>query len=228
MNDNNLVSRPSGGESVRSGNSRGGDSGGSTKSMSDEILVSRYTSGDEDAFNILAGRWHSPVYNFVLRYMSSPDDAQDVTQKTFIKVYQKLHTLENPARFVPWMYRVALNQCRDEIRKNARSIFTSYENGQKEDGRSLTDVYQSKAADPERHLTEKERNYLIHYALSILPEDQRSVVIMKELQGLKFNEVADALSIPVNTAKTRMYSGLRSLHKIFTELNLDKEMTDYE
>jgi RNA polymerase sigma-70 factor, ECF subfamily len=196
--------------------------------MSDENLVSRFIDGDDDAFNTLVNRWHRPVYNFVLRYMSSPDDAQDVTQKTFIKVYRKLHTLEQPSRFVPWMYRIALNQCRDEIRRNARSIFTSYENGQTLDGRLLTDVYQSKAADPERHLTDKEREYMLHYALSILPDDQRSVVIMKELQGLKFTEIADVLNIPVNTAKTRMYSGLRSLHKIFTELHLDKELMDYE
>lgn len=196
--------------------------------MSDENLVSRFIDGDDDAFNTLVNRWHRPVYNFVLRYMSSPDDAQDVTQKTFIKVYRKIHTLEQPSRFVPWMYRIALNQCRDEIRRNSRSIFTSYENGQTLDGRLLTDVYQSKAADPERHLTDKEREYMLHYALSILPDDQRSVVIMKELQGLKFTEIADVLNIPVNTAKTRMYSGLRSLHKIFTELHIDKELMDYE
>lgn len=196
--------------------------------MSDENLVSRFIDGDDDAFNTLVNRWHRPIYNFVLRYMSSPDDAQEVTQKTFIKVYQKLHTLEQPSRLSPWMYRIALNQCRDEMRRNARSIFTPLENGRDNDSRTLTDVYQAKAGDPERDLTEKERNYLLHYALSILPDDQRSVVVMKELQGLKFSEVAEALNIPVNTAKTRMYSGLRSLHKIFSELNLDKEMMDYD
>lgn len=167
------------------------------------------------------------MYNFVLRYMSSPDDAQEVTQKTFIKVYQKLHTLEQPSRFTAWLYRIALNQCRDEMRRHARSIFTSLDEKSGDEGPALIDVYQSKAGDPEKQLADKERDHLLHYALSMLPDEQRSVVIMKELQGLKFTEIADALNIPVNTAKTRMYNGLRSLNRIFFELNLDKEVTDY-
>ena len=195
--------------------------------MNDENLVSRFVGGDDEAFNTLVHRWHRPVYNFVLRYMSSPDDAQEVTQKTFIKVYQKLHTLEQPSRFTAWLYRIALNQCRDEMRRHSRSIFTSLDDNHGNDGHALIDIYQSKTGDPEKQLTDKERDHLLHYALSMLPDDQRSVVIMKELQGLKFSEIADALNIPVNTAKTRMYNGLRALNKIFFELNLDKEVTDY-
>lgn len=195
--------------------------------MNDENLVSRFVGGDDEAFNTLIHRWHPPVYNFVLRYMSSPDDAQEVTQKTFIKVYQKLHTLEQPSRFTAWLYRIALNQCRDEMRRHARSIFTSLDEKSGDEGPALIDVYQSKAGDPEKQLADKERDHLLHYALSMLPDEQRSVVIMKELQGLKFTEIADALNIPVNTAKTRMYNGLRSLNRIFFELNLDKEVTDY-
>lgn len=195
--------------------------------MNDENLVSRFVGGDDEAFNTLIHRWHRPVYNFVLRYMSSPDDAQEVTQKTFIKVYQKLHTLEQPSRFTAWLYRIALNQCRDEMRRHSRSIFTSLDEKNGNEGLALIDIYQSNAGDPEKQLADKERDHLLHYALSMLPDEQRSVVIMKELQGLKFTEIADALNIPVNTAKTRMYNGLRSLNRIFFELNLDKEVTDY-
>ncbi|MFU8859383.1 MAG: RNA polymerase sigma factor [Cyclonatronaceae bacterium] len=195
--------------------------------MNDENLVSLFVGGDDEAFNTLIHRWQRPVYNFVLRYMSSPDDAQDVTQKTFIKVYQKLHTLEQPSRFTAWLYRIALNQCRDEMRRHSRSIFTSLDEQTGDNGPALIDIYQSKAGDPEKQLADKERDHLLHYALSMLPDEQRSVVIMKELQGLKFTEIADTLGIPVNTAKTRMYNGLRSLNRIFYELNLDKEVTDY-
>jgi RNA polymerase sigma-70 factor, ECF subfamily len=195
--------------------------------MNDENLVSRFIGGDDNAFNTLVHRWHRPVYNFVLRFMSSPDDAQEVTQKTFIKVYQKLNTLEQPSRFPAWLYRIAHNQCLDEMRRHSRSIFTSLDDNKSTDGRALIDIYQSNTGDPEKNLTDKERDHLLHYALSMLPDDQRSVVIMKELHGLKFTEIADALNIPVNTAKTKMYSGLRALNRIFFELNIDKEVTDY-
>jgi RNA polymerase sigma-70 factor, ECF subfamily len=195
--------------------------------MTDEQLVSRCIDGDQIAFNDLVRRLHKPLYNFVLRYMSDPDDAMEITQKTWIKAYQKLHTLEDPSRFNAWLYRIALNQCRDEARRTARSSLTSIDRPARTDGPALIDLYQSKAADPEQHLTSRERDQLIHHALSLLPEEQRSVVVMKELQGLRFTEIADALNIPVNTAKTRMYNGLRALGKIFNGLNLDKEMINY-
>lgn len=187
--------------------------------MTDEALIIRFLNDDTDAFNALVGRWQKPIYNFVLRYARCPDHAGDLTQQTFIRAYKGLKRLDNPARFSSWLYRIALNVARDAGRANQRHVMVStsdeaVSNTLRIPGRSHPDE-----AAHRSHLRE-----VLGKALQEIPEEQRVIVVMKEYQGLKFREIAEILDVPINTVKTRLYSGLRSLRKLLDEWNISEEM----
>lgn len=128
-------------------------------------------------------------------------------QKTFIKVYQHLHKLEEADKFRPWVYKIAVNFCNSELRKTKRT-------------ESLTDVHAGMVTSgitSEHRLEQSELKDLIWQTLGQIPEEQKAVIIMKEYEGFKFQEIADILDISINTAKSRLYYGLRSMKKLLSE-----------
>lgn len=195
--------------------------------MTDQQLIDRFRQGDVQAFNVLVWRWQRPIYNFVLRFLGNEEDARDVTQKTFLRAFQNLKRLKNTGRFRSWLYQIAINLCRDEHKRKRRSNSLEWmqENGQL--AKSHVEE-RSSAEDPERDIQENEVQALLRKALLCIPEEQRMVVIMKELLGYKFTEIADILDIPVNTAKSRMYYGLNALRKVFAQWNIDREAIYHE
>lgn len=191
--------------------------------MTDEALIIRFLNGDDEAFNTLTTRWQKPIYNFVLRYAADSDSADDLTQNTFISAYRGLRKLDNPARFSSWLYRIALNAARDAGRRTQRhpTVSTSDE--------AVSNTLQMPAhRNPDQSAHREGLRTILNRALQELPEEQRVVVIMKEYQGLKFREIAEAMEIPINTVKSRLYYGLKSLRKLFDEWNVTKEVVWYD
>ena len=199
--------------------------------MTNEMLIDRFIDGDVQAFNLLVWRWQKPIYNFVLRYLASEDEAQEVTQKTFIKAYKKLRTLKDPSKFSSWLYQIALNLCHDESKRKRRRSITSLQTLSENNNFDLSneDIAGSdRQHNPEKALQALELSDLLQQALQHIPEEQKTVVIMKELQGLKFTEIAEILNLPINTVKSRMYYGLHALRKVFKQWQIDKEAIHYE
>ena len=190
--------------------------------MNDAKLVEEFRGGNMDAFNALVENWQQRIHRFAYRYFASHDEAMEITQKTFIKAYKKLHTLDDAQKFSSWIYRIANNLCLDELKRAGRKRSSSME--------SLTNhpVAQSIAENPDRPIQQQELGSILQQALNQLPAEQRIVVIMKEYEGLKFREIADILDEPENTVKSRMYYGLSSLRKIFDKWNLEMEALYHE
>lgn len=193
--------------------------------MTDEDLVRKFIDGDISAFNTLVWRWQTPVYNLCYRYFACPDDARDITQRTFIKVYHNIGKLKDSSSFSSWIYRISLNLCRDESRNKHRKYRASLEEYHP-DKQSINRLVSQNS--PEAKLHQKQINDILDKALSRLPEEQREVVIMKEYQELKFTEISEILDQPLSTVKSRMYYGLKALRKILEDWNLDKEVIGYE
>ena len=107
--------------------------------MTDTTLILRYLSGDIGAFNILVWRWEKPIYNFVLRTMGNTETAKDICQITFIRTFKELKRLRDPEKFSPWIYRVALNLCRDEMKKK-KNRYMVYIDEVREDEPSLNTI----------------------------------------------------------------------------------------
>lgn len=189
--------------------------------MDDTQLIEQFRSGNTGAFNHLVTRWQKPIHRFAFCYFADSDEAADITQKTFIKAYQNLDSLQDTDKFSSWIYRIASNLCIDETRRNGKRNTNSLE--------SWIDSLEVAAVNtPETKLEKNELGKLMQKALLAIPEDQRTVIILKEYEGLKFREIAHILQESENTVKSRMYYGLNALRKVFKKWNIEKEALYYE
>jgi RNA polymerase sigma-70 factor (ECF subfamily) len=180
-----------------------------------ESLVHKARKGDQQSFGKLVGLWFKRVYNFCLRYFGDHDLAMEATQQTFIATHQNIRKLKEAKRFKSWLYVIALNQCREEDRKQKRKSWRSI--FQHEEVMDIEDSFNH----PEEAYREMEQEEILSDMLGRLPEEQRIIVIMKEYEGLKFREIAIALDISENTAKSRLYYGLKALRKMIEQSELD-------
>jgi RNA polymerase sigma-70 factor (ECF subfamily) len=198
--------------------------------MTDTALIARYLQGDTQAFNILVWRWEKPIYNFVLRNIGNEESAKDICQTTFIRAFKQLKRLREPEKFSPWLYRIAHNLCCDEYKKKKnRPVY--YLNERFSDDETLNPAGQmaeKNSKTPEDLVHHQQIGDILKRALLQLPEEQRVVIIMKQYQELKFTEIADILKQPINTIKSRLYYGLRTLRKILEGSNLNKEVLLHE
>lgn len=195
-----------------------------------EMLVNKARNGDRQAFNHLVNLWNNRIYNFTYKYFNDHDLAMEATQRTFIAVYKNLKSLEQPARFRSWLYRIASNNCHEEERQHKRRWTVSLFKSSKKDEEMPWSKYEkdhNRFANPDQQYQKTELEEVLQRALKELSEEQRIVVIMKEYEGLKFKEIAQALDISENTAKSRMYYGLNALRKILTKWNINKETIQY-
>jgi RNA polymerase sigma-70 factor (ECF subfamily) len=189
--------------------------------MNDSQLIEQIRSGNTGAFNHLVTRWEKPIHRFAFRYIADNDDAADITQKTFIKAYQSLDSLQDTDKFSSWIYRIASNLCIDETRRNGKLKISPLE--------SWIESSEVAAVNtPETKLEKNELGKLMQKALLAIPDDQRTVIILKEYEGLKFREIAHILQESENTVKSRMYYGLNALRKVFKKWNIEKEALYYE
>jgi len=185
--------------------------------MTDAKLIQNFRNGNIDAFNQLVRRWQDRIHRFAFRYFASHDEAMEITQKTFIKAYKNLDTLEDEEKFSPWIYRIANNLCLDETKRAGRRRSAPLK------ALGPHPVAESRRSKPGYELQQEELGSILQKALNKLPPEQRIVVIMKEYEELKFREIAEILEEPENTIKSRMYYGLTSLRKIFEQWNIESE-----
>jgi RNA polymerase sigma-70 factor (ECF subfamily) len=177
---------------------------------SDEELVTRSRGGDLDSFNQLVLRWERPIYALAYRVIGREDDARDVAQETFLRAFRALSGFKGQAKFSSWLYRITLNLCRDWIRRERRAPVT-----QAPEGVDLIEL--ASESEPSESIEElvsrRELGRAVAKAMSLLPEEQRTAIILKEYHGLTFQEIADLLDCPLSTVKTRLYQGLTVLRR---------------
>ena len=176
----------------------------------DEELVARSKTGDLESFNQLVKRWERPIFALAYRTLGREEDARDVTQETFLRAFRALSGFKGDAKFSSWLYRIALNLCRDWIRKERRAPIVAVPDG--------VDVEQLAAergpvASVEDLAARAELSRGVAKAMELLPAEQRQAIILKEYHGLTFQEIADLMRCPLSTVKTRVYQGLSTLRK---------------
>jgi len=167
------------------------------RAVEDADLIRKARQGDVEAYNLLISRWEKRVYNYLLRIVGDREDALDLSQDVFLKAYQNLRKLDEPARFAPWLFRIAHNEAFSAFRKR------------RPEGETLSegefpglDIPASGAAFP------LELSIAVTTALGRLSPEQREAVILKIYQGFKFEEMAEILECPVSTVKSRVYTAL--------------------
>jgi RNA polymerase sigma-70 factor, ECF subfamily len=172
------------------------------RAVEDADLIRQAARGAVEAYNLLVSRWEKRVYNYLLRITGNREDALDLTQDVFLKAYQSLRKLDDPTRFAPWLYRIAHNEACSMFRKR----------------RPETDVDELDPEGTETGITfggstvfPIELSLSVASALGRLTSEQREAVVLKIYQGFKFEEMAEILSSPVSTVKSRLYTALELL-----------------
>ena len=176
----------------------------------DEELVARSKTGDTESFNQLVKRWERPIFALAYRTLGREEDARDVTQETFLRAFRALSGFKGDAKFSSWLYRIALNLCRDWMRKERRAPVVAVPEGVEMEQLAAD---QGPMETVEDLAARAELSREVAKAMAHLPEEQRHAIILKEYHGLTFQEIADLMRCPLSTVKTRVYQGLSTLRK---------------
>lgn len=161
------------------------------REVEDRDLIAKTRRGDLEAYNLLVSRWEKRVFNYLLRLVRNREDALDLSQDVFLKAYQSLPRLEDPAKFAGWLFRIAHNEAYSLLRK-----------------RRPEEDLPAVAARAGAGLLPLELALAVEAALGRLSPEQREAVILKVYQGFKFDEMAEILDCPVSTVKSRLYTAL--------------------
>jgi len=189
--------------------------------VTDEELVARSRGGDHESFNQLVVRWERPIYALAYRVIGREDDARDVCQETFLRAFRSLPGFKGQAKFSSWIYRIALNLCRDWIRRERRAPFVEVP-----EGLQLGDLSPSVPDDSvEQQASRRELGDHVARAMEQLTPEQRATIVLKEYEGFTFSEIAELQGVPLSTVKTRLYQGLAVLRRELREQGLPVEAT---
>jgi RNA polymerase sigma-70 factor (ECF subfamily) len=178
------------------------------KDIDEPGLIARSRKGDLAAFNILVERYQNPLYNLCFRMLGSREGAEDATQDAFISSYRNLERFRGEA-FRPWLFRIAVNACYDELRRRRSRPAVSLDEPRGEGGLPI-DV-PSRSETPESGAERLELADALREALAALPHDQRLVVILRDVQGLEYAEIAQVTGTSLGTVKSRLNRARRRL-----------------
>ena len=181
-------------------------------------LVRRCVSGDAAAWQEIVQQYNRRIYNICYRFSGSADDAADLTQEVFIKMYRTLSTYDTTrASFMTWVTTVTRNLLVDHFRKGKYDRVTDSLDatiGNQEDGLTLTDQLEDSSASPETRVRSQEIQKLVHEALRRLSPELREAVILRDLQDLDYKDIAKVLNVPEGTVKSRINRGRTELARL--------------
>lgn len=188
------------------------------RDLSDEDLIDSVLDGTERHFDVLIERWQKPLYNFIYRFLNSEEEAREVCQDAFLNAYRNLEKFKRESKFSSWLFKIAINRASTVLRKRKRwsKFFDPMPEGVQ---------YADSAAEEQSIETalEKEQVYeRLRRAISKLPPEQRTVLLLKEYEGMKFHEISRMLDCPLSTVKSRMYYALDGLRKAMKLVEVKK------
>ncbi len=185
----------------------------------DDILVQQSKSGNIDAFDELIKRYESKIYTVAYKFTGNHADANDLAQETFIRVYQSLPSFRGDSSFATWIYRIASNVCRDELRRQQRRKKISLDEMMSQPGGNLS--LADDGVSPEVSLEKSELQRAVQRCLNTLSDEQRLILIMREIQELSYDEIAAALDCSLGTVKSRLN---RSRQALKQKVMVDREL----
>ena len=189
-----------------------------TVEESDLVLVKRVQRGDKTAFDLLVRKYQHKVVKLVLRYVRNPAEAEDIAQEAFIKAYRALPQFRGDSALYTWMYRIAINTAKNSLASRDRSpIAYDLDLTDPEESHSV----QTKLQDPDTPegmaLTEEIRQ-IVNSAIEALPEELKTAIVLRELDGLSYEEIAAAMECPVGTVRSRIFRAREAIDKRLREV----------
>lgn len=181
----------------------------------DQQLVIRSQQGDMTAFAELINLYKQKIFTYAYRMVGNTQDAEDIAQETFLRVYRHLANYDPQRRFSTWVYAIANNLCIDQLRRRRPTV--SLDQPLNDEG----DLFLEPTAtdgDPEHEVEQMELHQMVETAIASLPESYRSVIVLRHLQNLSYEEISRVLDLPLNTVKTRIFRAREALCKRLKDL----------
>lgn len=178
------------------------------ETTSDEQMVERALSGDADAFGVIVRRWERRIYALAFGMLGREEDARDAVQETFLAAFRNLRGFRGEAKVSSWLHRIAVNQCITRQRRARVRAESALDDEAERDEVSFT---AAALESPARSAEARERTEAVRRAVSALPVELRQVIVMKEFEEMTFQEIAQALDLPLSTVKSRLYTALKQL-----------------
>jgi len=187
----------------------------------DGKLVTRARQGDRDAYRVLVERYQRRVYHLVYSLVRNREDAADLSQEAFVKVFLHLDTFKGDSNFATWLFRIANNLAIDLIRRRGSSAPVEFE----EDAAAIVEGSEIHAAgiaahldaNPQRQTLRRELGEKLEEALAQLPEKHRAILLLREVEGLSYEQIAEALEIPPGTVMSRLFHARAKMQKLLSD-----------
>lgn len=180
--------------------------------ITDQQLVERVQRGDKNAYNLLVIKYQHKVANLVSRYVSNPGDVPDVTQEAFIKAYRALPNFRGDSAFYTWLYRIAVNTAKNYLvaqRRRPPGRDVEIEDAEYYDGgEGLKDQ-----ASPEHLMMSEEIKRAVFDTIEALPDDLRTAITLRELEGMSYEDIASVMDCPVGTVRSRIFRAREAIDK---------------
>jgi RNA polymerase sigma-70 factor, ECF subfamily len=179
---------------------------------SDKKLVKRVQKGDKGAFDLLVLKYQHKIVNLVMRYVRDPDLALDITQEAFIKAYRALPRFRGDSAFYTWMYRIAVNTAKNHLaaqRRRPMDVELDMQDPEQYDLHAKL----KETDTPEGVTLSNELKEIVERAIAALPEDLRTAIILRELEGMSYEEIAQTMECPVGTVRSRIFRARDAIGK---------------
>jgi RNA polymerase sigma-70 factor (ECF subfamily) len=191
--------------------------GGTPPDDPDAAMVAAVLDGDPEAYRVLVERYERRIYHVVYGMVRSPEDAKDLAQDAFIKAFQNLHRFRLESKFYTWLCRIAMNVAIDHLRKQKHRRHSEFDDSRGgSEGAQVVRLHSAKD-DPAANVARSQLNKTIMDAVETLPDDQKQVLILRELEDMPYKEIAEVLGIPEGTVMSRLYYVRRRLQEMLSE-----------
>jgi len=190
-------------------------------SKPDHELIADCLNGQTSAFGALVMRYQDRLYNTLVSVVGSAEDAHDVAQEAFVHAFEKLSSFRGDSAFYSWLFRIALNAAVTRHRRQRR-VAVSIDAARQEFGHEPVDSHPQ--ASPAFGIEQSERQEAVRRALADLPEDFRTVLVLKEIDGMKYDQIAETLECPVGTVRSRIHRGRIELRQKLKRYLRDEDL----
>ena len=170
----------------------------------DKQLIRRVKAGDKHAFDLIVAKYQHCILRLVVRYVSDPSIAADIAQESFLKAYRSLPNFREECTFFTWLYRISLNTAKSHCTKSDQKTMKQSNSFDETKEYSKDDCKISQFSEPEELAITSEMHQAMLDAVDTLPDDLRTVLLLREIEQLSYNEIADILSCPVGTVRSRL------------------------
>ena len=187
---------------------------------SDEELIARFQNGDNYAFDLLVKRYKDPLMNFIFRFVGERNESEDIVQETFLRLFKNKHYYKEISKFSTWIYTIAGNLAKTELRKRKRrKLFSISHYMSTEKDYDIPDISSSPEMDTNSIITDK----IIQSAIDKLSPKFKQVIILRDIQGFSYEEIAEIVNIPLGTVKSRVNRARLKLQEDLKDLMDDTE-----